>query len=144
MPLNRKWPLRELLAACRDFPMKRGRRITFEYVLLGGVNDTDEDAHRLARLVKGIPAKVNLIPYNENPGLGFRAPAQSRVEAFLEILIGANVTAVVRRNRGRDIAAACGQLAAEGGPGDPRRQPPREPAPATPGTAPLTGRGSAG
>jgi len=144
MPLNRKWPLRELLAACRDFPMKKGRRITFEYVLLGGVNDTDEDAHRLARLVKGIPAKVNLIPYNENPGLGFRAPAPSRVESFQEILVRANVTAVVRRNRGRDIAAACGQLAAEGGPGDPRRRPLPEADPADPGTTTLTGRGSTG
>ncbi len=132
MPLNRKWPLRELLAACRDFPMKKGRRITFEYVLLGGVNDSDEDAHRLARLVKGIPAKVNLIPYNENPGLGFRAPEPSRVEAFQEILVRANVTAVVRRNRGRDIAAACGQLAAEGGPGDPRRRAARPVVPEAP------------
>ncbi len=122
MPLNRKWPIRELLAACRDFPMKRGRRITFEYVLLGGVNDTDEDATRLARLLAGIPAKVNLIPYNENPGLGFKAPAPGRVEAFLDRLVAANVTAVIRRNRGADIAAACGQLAAEGGPGDPRRR----------------------
>ncbi len=137
MPLNRKWPIAELLQACRDFPMKRGRRITFEYVLLGGVNDTDEDAARLARLLRGIPAKVNLIPYNENPGLGFRAPAPGRVEAFLERLVAANVTAVVRRNRGRDIAAACGQLAAEGGPGDPRRRP-------AAGTPALTDRGLAG
>ena len=137
MPLNRRWPLGELLAACRDFPMKRGRRITFEYVLLGGVNDSDEDAVRLSRLVKGIPAKVNLIPYNENPGLGFRAPDPARVQAFQDRLVAASVTAVVRRNRGSDIAAACGQLAAEGGPGDPRR---RDRA----GTATLTGRGSAG
>jgi 23S rRNA (adenine2503-C2)-methyltransferase len=117
MPLNRRWPLKDLLAACREFPMKKGRRITFEYVLLGGVNDSDDDAVRLARLVRGIPAKVNLIPYNENPGLGFRAPEPGRVEAFQERLVAANVTAVVRRNRGRDIAAACGQLAAEGGAG---------------------------
>ncbi len=137
MPLNRRWPLRDLLAACRDFPMKKGRRITFEYVLLGGVNDTDEDAVRLSRLVKGIPAKVNLIPYNENPGLGFRAPEPGRVEAFRDRLVAANVTAVVRRNRGRDIAAACGQLAAEGGPGDPRRR-------GADRTPTLTGRGSAG
>jgi 23S rRNA (adenine2503-C2)-methyltransferase len=137
MPLNRRWPLAELLAACRSFPMKKGRRITFEYVLLGGVNDTDEDATRLSRLVKGIPAKVNLIPYNENPGLGFHAPAPGRVESFRDRLVAANVTAVVRRNRGRDIAAACGQLAAEGGPGDPRRRAPH-------GSPPLTGLGSAG
>jgi 23S rRNA (adenine2503-C2)-methyltransferase len=122
MPLNRRWPLRELLDACRAFPMKQGRRITFEYVLLGGVNDTDADAARLAGLLRGIPAKVNLIPYNENPGLGFSAPAPGRVEAFLELLVRRNVTAVVRKNRGRDISAACGQLAAEGGPGDPRRR----------------------
>jgi len=121
MPINRRWPLAELLRACREFPMKQGRRITFEYVLLGGVNDSLEDAERLARLVRGIPAKVNLIAYNENPGLGFAAPAPERVEAFRELLLARNVTAVVRRNRGRDISAACGQLAAEGGPGDPRR-----------------------
>ena len=117
MPLNRKWPLAELLAACRGFPMKQGRRITFEYVLLGEVNDTDEDARRVARLVGGMPAKVNLIPYNANPGLPYGAPAPGRVEAFRAVLMGMGVTAVVRRNRGRDIAAACGQLAA--GPGLP-------------------------
>jgi len=137
MPLNRRWPLAELLAACRAFPMKKGRRITFEYVLLGGLNDSDEDAVRLSRLVKGIPAKVNLIPYNENPGLGFLAPAPERVESFRDRLLRASVTAVVRRNRGQDISAACGQLAAAGGPGDPRRTGPED-------TPPLTGRGSAG
>jgi 23S rRNA (adenine2503-C2)-methyltransferase len=140
MPINRRWPIGELLRACREFPMKQGRRITFEYVLLGGVNDTDQDADRLVRLLQGIPAKVNLIPYNDNPGLGFRAPAPERAEAFLERLVARQITAVVRKNRGRDIAAACGQLAAEGGPGDPRRRgeavapgvrPP-------PGNAPLT------
>ncbi len=122
MPINRRWPIGELLAACRAFPMKQGRRITFEYVLLAGVNDADEDAERLGRLLQGIPAKVNLIPYNDNPGLGFRAPAPARVEAFLDRLIARQITAVVRKNRGGDIAAACGQLAAEGGPGDPRRR----------------------
>jgi 23S rRNA (adenine2503-C2)-methyltransferase len=122
MPINRRWPIGELLRACREFPMKQGRRITFEYVLLGGVNDTDQDAERLVRLLQGIPAKVNLIPYNDNPGLGFRAPTPERAEAFLERLVARQITAVVRKNRGRDIAAACGQLAAEGGPGDPRRR----------------------
>jgi 23S rRNA (adenine2503-C2)-methyltransferase len=121
MPVNRRYPLRELLAACREFPVRQGRRITFEYVLLRGVNDADADAERLATLLQGIPAKVNLIPYNENPGLGFGAPEPARVEAFRDVLVRRHVTAVVRRNRGRDIAAACGQLAAEGGPGDPRR-----------------------
>jgi 23S rRNA (adenine2503-C2)-methyltransferase len=111
MPINRRWPIAELLDACRRFPMKQGRRITFEYVLLAGVNDGVEDARRLARLLAGIPAKVNLIAYNENPGLGFEAPPPARVEAFRDALLGAHLTAVVRRNRGRDIAAACGQLA---------------------------------
>jgi 23S rRNA (adenine2503-C2)-methyltransferase len=117
MPVNRRWPIAELLAACRSFPMKPGRRITFEYVLLKGVNDSDEDAARLARLVRGIPAKVNLIPWNPSPGLLFAAPEPARVAAFQEILVARNVTAVVRKNRGRDISAACGQLAAEGGAG---------------------------
>jgi 23S rRNA (adenine2503-C2)-methyltransferase len=121
MPINRRWPLAEVLAACREFPARNGRRITFEYVLLGGQNDSLEDARRLADLVRGIPAKVNLIPYNENPGLGFSAPPPARVAAFQEALAARNLTVVVRRHRGRDIAAACGQLAAEGGPGDPRR-----------------------
>jgi 23S rRNA (adenine2503-C2)-methyltransferase len=129
MPINRRYPLAELLAACRAFPMKQGRRITFEYVLLRGVNDADSDAERLAGLLRGIPAKVNLISYNENPGLGFGAPDPARVEAFRDLLLARNVTAVVRRNRGRDIAAACGQLAAEGGPGDPRRRRGGEPSP---------------
>jgi len=122
MPINRRYPLAALLAACRAFPVKQGRRITFEYVLLAGVNDSPEDARRLPGLLAGIPAKVNLIPYNANPGLPFAAPDPARVAAFQEHLASRNVTAVVRKNRGRDISAACGQLAAEGGPGDPRRR----------------------
>jgi 23S rRNA (adenine2503-C2)-methyltransferase len=122
MPINRRYPLAELLQACRAFPMKQGRRITFEYVLLRGMNDADADAERLAKLLAGIPAKVNLIPYNDNPGLGFAAPEAARAEAFRDRLVRRNVTAVVRKNRGQDIAAACGQLAAQGGPGDPRRR----------------------
>jgi 23S rRNA (adenine2503-C2)-methyltransferase len=114
MPVHARWPLAKLMEACRTFPMKRGRRITFEYVLLRGVNDSDEDADRLVRLVRGIPAKVNLIPYNANPGLGYEAPTPERVAAFQERLVRRDVTAVVRKNRGRDIAAACGQLAAAG------------------------------
>lgn len=117
MPVNRKWNLAALLDACRKFPLRQGRRITFEYVMLQGVNDTDEDARRLAKLLAGIPVKVNLIPYNENPGLGFLSTAESRAEAFREILVQRHIAAFVRKNRGRDIAAACGQLANRQGPG---------------------------
>jgi 23S rRNA (adenine2503-C2)-methyltransferase len=116
MPINLRYPIAELLRACRAFPMKQGRRITFEYVMLGGVNDGDEDAVRLARILKGIPSKVNLIPYNESPGLALRAPEAARIERFQEHLVAAGLTAVVRKSRGRDIAAACGQLAAAGEP----------------------------
>jgi 23S rRNA (adenine2503-C2)-methyltransferase len=112
MPINRRWPIAELMRACRAFPMKQGRRITFEYVMLGGENDSDADAERLGRLLESVPSKVNLIPYNESPGLGLRAPDAARVEAFQNRLIAAGITAVVRKSRGRDIAAACGQLAA--------------------------------
>jgi len=111
MPVDRKWNIAALLDACRKFPMKYGRRITFEYVMLRGVNDTDDDAHRLAGLLQGIPAKVNLIPYNENPGLGFGDPGPERVQAFRGILEKHGLAAMVRKNRGRDISAACGQLA---------------------------------
>ncbi len=114
MPVDKKWNIAALIDACRKFPMKYGRRITFEYVLLKGVNDTDEDARRLADLLAGLPAKVNLIPYNENPGLGFGDPGVERVQAFRRILEGRGFAAMVRKNRGRDISAACGQLAVAG------------------------------
>ena len=114
MPVDKKWNIAALIEACRKFPMKYGRRITFEYVLLRGVNDTDEDANRLAVLLTGLPAKVNLIPYNENPGLGFGDPGPARVAAFRSILQARGFTAMVRKNRGRDISAACGQLAVAG------------------------------
>lgn len=117
MPVNRKWNLEALIEACREFPIKQGRRITFEYVLLAGVNDSDADAERLAALVRKVPAKVNLIPYNENPGLPYASPGEARAARFREILAYRGLTAVVRKNRGRDIAAACGQLANVGGEG---------------------------
>ncbi|GAC1337065.1 MAG: 23S rRNA (adenine(2503)-C(2))-methyltransferase RlmN [Myxococcales bacterium] len=116
MPVDKKWNIAALLDACRKFPMKYGRRITFEYVLLRGVNDTDADAERLADLLTGLPAKVNLIPYNENPGLGFRDPGVERVSAFRRALEQRGFAAMVRKNRGRDISAACGQLAVAGQP----------------------------
>jgi 23S rRNA (adenine2503-C2)-methyltransferase len=111
MPVNRKWHIASLLEACRRFPLRQGRRITFEYVLMKGVNDSDEDARRLVQLLRGIPAKVNLIPYNENPGLEFASSESDRSEAFREVLAESHVAAFIRQNRGRDIAAACGQLA---------------------------------
>jgi 23S rRNA (adenine2503-C2)-methyltransferase len=120
MPVDKKWDIAALLDACRKFPMKYGRRITFEYVLLRGVNDTDEDAQRLAKLLEGIPAKVNLIPYNESPGLGFGDPGAARVQAFRRILEQRGFAAMVRKNRGRDISAACGQLAVAGSRGKAR------------------------
>ena len=114
MPVDKKWNIAALIDAVRKFPSKQGRRVTFEYVLLRGVNDSDADAARLAALVQGLPVKVNLIPYNENPGLGFGDPGEARLQAFRKILVDRKVTAMVRKNRGRDIAAACGQLAVQG------------------------------
>lgn len=111
MPVNKKWKIADLMDAVKRFPARYGRRVTFEYVLMSGVNDTDEDAHRLAALLKDVPAKVNLIQYNENPGLGFGSTGDNRAEQFKTILEGAEVAAFIRANRGRDIAAACGQLA---------------------------------
>jgi len=114
MPVDKKWNIAALIDAVRKFPSRQGRRVTFEYVLLRGVNDSDPDAVRLAALLKGLPVKVNLIPYNENPGLGFGDPGAERVAAFREALSARGITAMVRKNRGRDIAAACGQLAVQG------------------------------
>jgi 23S rRNA (adenine2503-C2)-methyltransferase len=114
MPVNRKYPLSKLLAACQSFPSKIGRRLTFEYVVLEGENDSPGDLDRLARIAKSVPAKVNLIAYNENPGLGFHSPPEPKVKAFRDGLEARGVDAFIRKNRGRDIAAACGQLAVEG------------------------------
>ncbi|NMO19145.1 23S rRNA (adenine(2503)-C(2))-methyltransferase RlmN [Pyxidicoccus fallax] len=114
MPVNRKWNIAALLDACRKFPLRQGRRITFEYVLIKGFNDADEDAHRLIELLKDIPVKVNLIPYNENPGLGFHTTGEERAEQFRAILADHHIAAYIRKNRGRDIAGACGQLANRG------------------------------
>ena len=114
MPVNRRYPLADLVAACRRFPLRQGRRITFEYVLLDGLNDTLDDARRVIALLRGIEAKVNLIPYNESPDLPFRSVPMERAEAFRDHLLRAGLVAVIRKNRGRDILAACGQLAAQG------------------------------
>jgi 23S rRNA (adenine2503-C2)-methyltransferase len=110
MPLNKKWNIAALLEACRDFPLRPGERLTFEYVLLEGVNDTPADARRLLRLVNGLRAKVNLIAMNPGAELPYRTPSAERVLAFQRVLAGAGVTAFIRKPRGRDIFAACGQL----------------------------------
>jgi 23S rRNA (adenine2503-C2)-methyltransferase len=114
MPVDKKWNIAALVQAVRRFPSRQGRRVTFEYVLLRGVNDSAEDAARLAKLLEGMQVKVNLIPYNENPGLGFGDPGVERVQAFRKQLTARGLTAMIRKNRGRDIAAACGQLAVAG------------------------------
>jgi 23S rRNA (adenine2503-C2)-methyltransferase len=111
MPINKKWPIRELLAACRDYPQPRSRRITFEYVLLEGVNDQPAHAEQVARLLKDLRCKVNLIPFNEFPTAGFRRPPPETVKRFQEILLNHYLTATIRESRGREIGAACGQLA---------------------------------
>jgi len=110
MPLNRKWNLEKLLAAARDFPLRPRERITFEYVLLREVNDGAEHATELVELLRGIRAKLNLIALNAGPGIGFATPADERVVTFQKILRKAGIPAFVRRPRGRDIYAACGQL----------------------------------
>jgi 23S rRNA (adenine2503-C2)-methyltransferase len=112
VPLNRKYPLKELMAACRRFIEKQNARsrITFEYVLLDGVNDSDQHARELIRLVKGIPTLMNLIPFNPFAGSGYKTSPAKRVERFNKILADAGITTVVRRTRGDDIDAACGQL----------------------------------
>jgi 23S rRNA (adenine2503-C2)-methyltransferase len=110
MPLNRKWNLEKLLAAARDFPLRPRERITFEYVLLREVNDGAEHATEVVELLRGIRAKLNLIALNPGPGIGFDTPADQRVVMFQKILRKAGIPAFVRRPRGRDIYAACGQL----------------------------------
>ncbi len=111
VPVNRKYGLHEVLDACRRFPLKRRRRITFEYVLLEGINDRTEDAHRLARLLKDLKAKVNLLPLNEAADIPFTRPSDERVDRFAAVLARHHLTVSVRKSRGRDIRAACGQLA---------------------------------
>ena len=113
VPINRKYGLKELLDACRRFPLKRRNRITFEYVMLAGINDTPEDARRLVKLLSGIRAKVNLLPLNEAAGIPFDRPSDDRVNRFAQILADHHLTVSVRKSRGRDIRAACGQLITE-------------------------------
>lgn len=110
MPINKKWPIEELIAAMRAYPLAKRRRITVEYVMLKDVNDTPEDARRLIQLLAGIPVKVNLLPLNAHDRTEFETPPWERVVAFQKILRDARVTSLLRTPRGQDIAAACGQL----------------------------------
>ncbi len=110
MPINRKWNLEKLMAAARDFPLRNRERLTFEYVLLDGVNDSAANARELVELIRGVRAKVNLIALNPGPGIAFQTPAENQVSHFQKILIAAGVPTFIRRPRGRDIYAACGQL----------------------------------
>lgn len=112
MPINRKYPLAALMEACRAYPTPSRKRITFEYILLKGVNDRPEDARRLVKLLSSVRSKVNLIPFNPHPDLPFQRPSEEAVLHFQEILQQAHLTATVRQSRGADIRAACGQLAA--------------------------------
>ncbi|GAB4386331.1 MAG: 23S rRNA (adenine(2503)-C(2))-methyltransferase RlmN [Albidovulum sp.] len=111
VPINRRWNIETLLAALRDYPrLSNSERITFEYVMLKGVNDSDEDARRLVRLIAGIPAKINLIPFNEWPGAPYERSDWERIEAFADIIYKAGYASPIRTPRGEDIMAACGQL----------------------------------
>jgi len=112
MPVNRKYPLKELLAACKVFPLPHQKRITFEYVLIQGVNDSPEAAQSLAKLLRGVRAKINLIPFNPHEGAKFKPPEEERILTFQDILLRSHYTAVIRRSKGADISAACGQLRA--------------------------------
>ncbi|MGH1369689.1 MAG: 23S rRNA (adenine(2503)-C(2))-methyltransferase RlmN [Maritimibacter sp.] len=111
VPINKRWNIEALLDALRSYPkLSNSERITFEYVMLDGVNDSDEDAHRLVKLIEGIPAKINLIPFNEWPGAPYKRSSNNRIRAFSEIIYQAGYASPVRKPRGEDIMAACGQL----------------------------------
>jgi 23S rRNA (adenine2503-C2)-methyltransferase len=118
MPVNRKYPLAELLGACRDYPMPGRRMLTFEYILMEGVNDSPADADKLARLLRGLHCKLNLIAFNEFPGSVYRTPTPDAVSAFQQILLDRHYTAILRASHGRDILAACGQLSGRAAAGE--------------------------
>ena len=114
MPINRKYPLAELLQACRDYPLRPREHLTFEYVMLDGVNDADADARRVVKLLTGLKAKINLIPYNGGPELPYKSSPMRRVMAFQDILVARDIPAYIRISRGQDVRAACGQLSLAG------------------------------
>jgi len=114
VPLNRKYGIADIIAACQRFPLRKRSRITFEYVLLAGVNDSPDDARRLAKLLHGVKSKVNLIPLNAAPGIPFERPSDLAIDRFAKLLADRGLLVSVRKSRGRDIRAACGQLIVEG------------------------------
>jgi 23S rRNA (adenine2503-C2)-methyltransferase len=114
VPLNKKYGVADIIAACQRFPLRKRRRITFEYVLLAGVNDSPDDARRLAKVLHGVKSKVNLIPLNAAPGIPFERPTDIAIDRFAKILADRGLIVSVRKSRGRDIRAACGQLIVEG------------------------------
>jgi 23S rRNA (adenine2503-C2)-methyltransferase len=114
VPLNKKYGIADVINACKRFPVRKRSRITFEYVLLAGVNDRPDDARQLAKLLAGLKSKVNLIPLNAAPGIPFERPPDATIDRFAKTLADRGVTVSVRKSRGRDIRAACGQLIVEG------------------------------
>jgi len=112
MPKAARWPLSELLQALKRYPLEKRERITFEYLLLKGINDTPKDAQLLAKLLKGLRCKINLIAYNSWPGSKYERPEEDRILAFEKVLWANNLTAILRKSKGQDILAACGQLRA--------------------------------
>jgi len=113
MPINRKYPIERLLEACRDYRVAPGRMITFEYILIKGINDSQDDARRLAKLLRPIRSKINLIPFNAHAGSDYDRPDEAVINRFQEILIQKNYTVMIRQSKGQDISAACGQLRAK-------------------------------
>jgi 23S rRNA (adenine2503-C2)-methyltransferase len=113
MPVNRTYPLKSLLWACKTFPLRKGDRITFEYILIKDINDRETDAMKLAGILSGIRAKVNLIPLNPYKGTDMSPPSMDRLLRFQDVLLRRHLTAIIRKSRGQDIGAACGQLGGE-------------------------------
>jgi 23S rRNA (adenine2503-C2)-methyltransferase len=122
VPLNRKFGVADIIEACRRFPLSKRSRITFEYVLLAGVNDSTDDARKLARLLSGVKSKVNVIPLNAAPGIPFERPSDEAIDRFAQVLADRGLVVSVRKSRGRDIRAACGQLIVEGQQKSPAQQ----------------------
>jgi 23S rRNA (adenine2503-C2)-methyltransferase len=113
MPINQKYPLKDLIAACTRYPLSPRDKITFEYILIKGINDSIKDAERLAKLLRPVKAKINLIPFNEHPGSDFKHPEEETILTFQNVLANKNYTAIIRYSKGTDISAACGQLSAK-------------------------------